>query len=298
MIELELDFSEEDVEFASREQLKELVEKIQQVIRPLIDSFKLGNAIKKGVPIVIAGKPNAGKSTLLNALLNEEKAIVSDIPGTTRDFIEDEITIEGIRFRFIDTAGLRDTEDTIEAQGVARSLEQMRKASLIIYMVDLADNGIENVKQELQSVKESAFAPKSTAASADKQDQVPLIFVGNKVDKVSDKLRASLEDTDMVLLSALNKENLEALKSCILNAVRVDPVGKDQTLVTSLRHYESLSGAHGALSDVLDGIAQSVSNDLLALDIRTALHHLGEITGEITTEDLLENIFSKFCIGK
>ena len=311
MIELELDFSEEDVEFASREELQQLVQKIQKVIKPLIDSFQLGNAIKKGVPIVIAGKPNAGKSTLLNALLNEEKAIVSDIPGTTRDFIEDEITIEGIKFRFIDTAGLRDTEDTIEALGVERTKEQLRKAAVIIYMVDLADNEIEDIQLELQSVREQINNQPSSARASEgrqehsviehtggAQEQVPIIFVGNKMDKVSDELPDSLEGNDMVLLSALNKENLDQLKTTILKAVMLDTVHQDQTLVTSLRHYESLRGAQGALRDVLEGIDRGISNDLLALDIRTALHHLGEITGEITTDDLLENIFSKFCIGK
>ena len=250
------------------------------------------------MPIVIAGKPNAGKSTLLNALLNEEKAIVSDIPGTTRDFIEDEITIEGIKFRFIDTAGLRDTDDVIEAQGVARSFEQMRKASLVIYMIDLAAGSIDEVKHELNQARRSTFANASVDEQQQQEHEAPIIFVGNKVDKTSTEMQASLKDTDMVLLSALNKDNLETLKSCILKAVMLDPAEQDQTLVTSLRHFESLRGAHGALSDVLGGIAQGVSNDLLALDIRTALHHLGEITGEITTEDLLENIFSKFCIGK
>jgi len=318
MIELELDFSEEDVEFASRTELKTLVEKIQQVIRPLIDSFKLGNAMKSGVPIVIAGKPNAGKSTLLNALLNEEKAIVSDIPGTTRDFIEDEITIEGIKFRFIDTAGLRDTDDTIEALGVERTREQLKKAAVIIYMIDLGDGEIKDVKQELDLVREQlvnqqpssapinigatagrqAHKPSFTKVSVGAHAPTPTLFVGNKVDKVSEEFADSLKDLDIIVLSALNKSNLEELKTRILEAVNLGSIGKDQTLVTSLRHYQSLQQTNSALSDVLRGIDQQVTNDFLALDIRTALHHLGEITGEITTEDLLENIFSKFCIGK
>jgi tRNA modification GTPase len=284
MIELELDFSEEDVEFASREELKTLVDRIQQVIKPLIDSFQLGNAIKQGVPIVIAGKPNAGKSTLLNALLNEEKAIVSDIPGTTRDFIEDEITIEGISFRFIDTAGLRETEDTIEAMGVQRTREQLKKAALVIYMVDLAGNNLQDIRKEI--------------AHTQTQTHTHTVIVGNKLDKTDPEMIEALQNTDIILLSALNKENLDQLKARILEAVALDKVSEDQTLVTNLRHYESLRGAQGALSDVLEGIEQGISNDLLALDIRTALHHLGEITGEITTDDLLENIFSKFCIGK
>ena len=285
MIELELDFSEEDVEFASREELKQLVEKLQQVIEPLLNSFQLGNVIKNGVPVVIAGKPNAGKSTLLNALLNEEKAIVSDIPGTTRDFIEDEITIEGIKFRFIDTAGLRETDDTIEALGVARSREQINKAALVIYLIDLVDNSLEDVQNEIAEIH------------AHTQTQTPYILVGNKVDKATTELVEALKDVEIILLSALNKEGLDELKTRILQAVSPDATN-DQTMITSLRHYQSLKDTHIALEDVLKGIAQGVSNDLLALDIRTALHHLGEITGEITTEDLLENIFSKFCIGK
>ena len=336
MIELELDFSEEDVEFASREELKQLVERIRQVIRPLLESFKLGNAIKEGVPTVIAGKPNAGKSTLLNALLNEEKAIVSDIPGTTRDFIEDEITIEGIKFRFIDTAGLRDTQDTIEALGVARTKEQLKKAALIIYLVDLTEGSIDEIKDEWQQVREQLYNQQQhtgkehtgklltgkqhtgkqhtvaqqepdveqyqnhthTHTQTQTQTQSPLILVGNKMDKATPELLQALDGIDIVLLSALNKENLDTLKTCILKAVMLDTVHQDQTLITSVRHHQSLQETDKALGDVLAGISQGVSNDLLALDIRNALHHLGEITGEITTEDLLANIFSKFCIGK
>jgi tRNA modification GTPase len=283
MIELELDFSEEDVEFASREQLKQLVEQIQQVISPLIESFQLGNVIKQGVPTVIVGKPNAGKSTLLNALLNEEKAIVSDIPGTTRDAIEDVITLEGVSFRFIDTAGLRETEDAIEALGVARTHEKLKQAALVIYVVDLTatyQDEINKVQRQLE------------------QQGVPFIMVGNKMDQISDDLLGTLKTTAVVPLSAKNKTNMEELKQRILEAVSLKHVSEDQTLVTNLRHYESLQETQKALDDVLAGIANGISNDLLALDIRQALHHLGEITGEITTEDLLENIFSKFCIGK
>jgi len=283
MIELELDFSEEDVEFASREQLKDLVTQIQKLVNPLIDSFQLGNAIKQGVPTVIAGKPNAGKSTLLNALLNEEKAIVSEIPGTTRDFIEDEITIEGISFRFIDTAGLRETEDAIEKLGVARTREKLKQAALVIYLVDLTTNTIDDIEEEKQQWE---------------QQGVPFLIVGNKTDMADEGLLSALKTTDVVPLSAKNKDNMDGLKQRILQAVSLGKVHEDQTLVTNLRHYESLQETHEALNDVLAGIANGISNDLLALDIRNALHHLGEITGEITTDDLLENIFSKFCIGK
>ena len=314
MIELELDFSEEDVEFASREQLTTLVENIQQVIDPLVQSFRLGNVIKQGVPTVIAGKPNAGKSTLLNALLNEEKAIVSEIPGTTRDFIEDEITLGGINFRFIDTAGLRDTEDTIEALGVARTKEKLKQAALIIYLVDLTATSLEEITQQKQQlegqvqdqaqiqaqeqIQAQVQAPTSAKASVGRQNPVPFILVGNKMDQVDEQLLESLKQSNMVLLSALNKENLDLLKTRVLETVNLGQVSEDQTLVTNLRHYQSLQETQSALNDVLKGIEQGVSNDLLALDIRTALHHLGEITGEVTTDDLLENIFSKFCIGK
>ncbi len=283
MIELELDFSEEDVEFASREDLKQLVEKIQLVVSPLLESFQLGNVIKQGVPTVIAGKPNAGKSTLLNALLNEDKAIVSDIPGTTRDFIEDVITLAGVSFRFIDTAGLRAPKDAIEKLGVARTYEKLKQAALIIYVVDLTANSLDEINEEQQQLE---------------QQGAPFIMVGNKIDQASEDFLRDLKNTDILPLSAKNKTNIEGLKQRILHAVSLEQVSKDQTLVTNLRHYESLQETRKALDDVLAGIDRGISNDLLALDIRQALHHLGEITGEITTEDLLENIFSKFCIGK
>ncbi|MDN5210710.1 tRNA uridine-5-carboxymethylaminomethyl(34) synthesis GTPase MnmE [Fulvivirgaceae bacterium BMA12] len=283
MIELELDFGEEDVEFASREALHALVNELKAVITSLIASFDLGNVIKNGVPTVIAGKPNAGKSTLLNALLNEEKAIVSDIPGTTRDFIEDEINIEGISFRFIDTAGLRDTTDEIEAIGVERTQEKMKQASLIIYMVDLAAASPVEVGQEINRLENLG---------------IPFIMVGNKVDRVSTDQLEAFNTFDLILLSALDKASLESLRQKILEIVHLDSFKTGNTIVTNLRHYESLLKTKQALDDVIQGINNQVTNDLLALDIRTALHHLGEITGDITTDDLLANIFGKFCIGK
>ncbi len=283
MIELELDFGEEDVEFASREALQALVNELKTVIASLIASFDLGNVIKNGVPTVIAGKPNAGKSTLLNALLNEEKAIVSDIPGTTRDFIEDEINIEGISFRFIDTAGLRDTTDEIEAIGVERTQEKMKQASLIIYMVDLAAASPTEVGQEINRLENLG---------------IPFILVGNKVDRVSTDQLEAFNTFDLILLSALDKASLEGLRQKILEIVHLDSFKTGNTIVTNLRHYESLLKTKQALDDVIQGIDNQVTNDLLALDIRTALHHLGEITGDITTDDLLANIFGKFCIGK
>ncbi len=284
MIELELDFGEEDVEFADRGDLKALIEQLLEAINGLVNSFDLGNVIKNGVPTVIAGKPNAGKSTLLNALLNEEKAIVSNIPGTTRDFIEDEVTIGGINFRFIDTAGLRETTDTIEAIGVKRTQEQMQKASLIIYMFDLAEDTIVEVNREINQLENLG---------------IPFLKVANKMDVAQPELKAALEKMEgITYISAGNKENIEGLKEKILEAVNLGNFKTGDTVVTNLRHYDSLLRSRNALNDVLAGLGNNITGDFLAMDIRQALHHLGEITGEITTDDLLTNIFSKFCIGK
>jgi tRNA modification GTPase len=284
MVELELDFGEEDVEFADRDDLKKLINDLQTVIVKLISSFDLGNVIKNGVPTVIAGKPNAGKSTLLNALLNEEKAIVSDIAGTTRDFIEDEINLGGINFRFIDTAGLRETTDIIEAMGVKRTQEQMQKASLIIYMVDMANDELVDMHREINKLENLG---------------IPFIVVGNKLDKAKADIKAAIEKIKgSVLISAYSKDNLDALKDRILEVVNLDNFKTGDTVVTNIRHYDNLLKTRDALQDVLNGLGMNVTGDFLAMDIRQALHYLGEITGEITTDDLLANIFSKFCIGK
>lgn len=284
MVELELDFGEEDVEFADRDDLKKLINDLQAVIVKLISSFDLGNVIKNGVPTVIAGKPNAGKSTLLNALLNEEKAIVSDIAGTTRDFIEDEINLGGINFRFIDTAGLRETTDIIEAMGVKRTQEQMQKASLIIYMVDMANDELVDMHREINKLENLG---------------IPFIVVGNKLDKAKADIKAAIEKIKgSVLISAYSKDNLDALKDRILEVVNLDNFKTGDTVVTNIRHYDNLLKTRDALQDVLNGLDMNVTGDFLAMDIRQALHYLGEITGEITTDDLLANIFSKFCIGK
>jgi tRNA modification GTPase len=285
MIELELDFSEEDVEFADREQLTDLVNSLLAVVWPLIESFDLGNVIKHGVPTVIAGKPNAGKSTLLNALLNEEKAIVSEIPGTTRDFIEDEVSIGGITYRFIDTAGLRETTDTIEAMGVQRTKEQLKKAALIIHLIDLSTATNEEIEAEVAMLADL---------------KIPVVRVANKTDKAQPEILFQLKkDENTLFISALNGENLDDLKDRLLSAVKSGELkpGED-TIVTNIRHYDNLMKTRDALHDVLSGIDNGVTGDFLAMDIRQALHYLGEITGEITTEDLLDNIFSKFCIGK
>ena len=285
MIELELDFSEEDVEFVSREGLRQLVERILRLVEELILSFDLGNVIKNGVPTVIAGKPNAGKSTLLNALLNEEKAIVSDIAGTTRDFIEDELSLGGVIFRFIDTAGLRETTDTIEAIGVSRTQEKMRTASLILYLFDLSDTDLVEVHRDLNKLENLG---------------VPYLKVGNKLDTAKDNIVKELQSNypDMLFISAGNKENLELLKARILELVNLDKFRTGNTIVTNVRHYDSLTKTRESLLEVLGGLDRLVTNDFLAMDIRRALHYLGEITGEVTTDDLLATIFSKFCIGK
>ena len=285
MIELELDFVEEDVEFASRDDLRRLVERILRIVEELILSFDLGNVIKNGVPTVIAGKPNAGKSTLLNALLNEEKAIVSDIAGTTRDFIEDEISIGGVIFRFIDTAGLRETTDTIEAIGVSRTQEKMKTASLILYLFDLSDTDLVEINRDINKLENLG---------------VPFLKVANKTDKAKENIINELKEKhpDTIFISAGKKENLEGLKSRILELVNLDKFRTGNTIVTNVRHYDSLTKTRESLLDVLSGLDQEVTNDFLAMDIRRSLHYLGEITGQVTTDDLLANIFSKFCIGK
>ena len=283
LIELELDFGEEDVEFAKRDDLKTLIYKIQSWLHSLIQSFDQGNVIKNGVPTVIAGKPNAGKSTLLNTLLNEERAIVSEIPGTTRDVIEDEMILGGINFRFTDTAGLRETKDVIEAMGVERTRDRMKKASLIIYLFDLSQTTLEEIINEEEGLKELG---------------IPYIKTGNKIDKADPKLLKQLEKHDFIFISASNKTNIVTLKDRILSSFQVKTVKVGDVLVTNLRHYQNLVQTNDALDRVLNGMNDGITGDFMAMDIRQALHYLGEITGSITTDDLLENIFSKFCIGK
>jgi tRNA modification GTPase len=283
MIELELDFSEEDVEFANREQLQELVQNIKKPIEGLISSFSLGNAIKNGVPTVIAGKPNAGKSTLLNVLLNEDKAMVSEIPGTTRDFIEDEISISGFNFRFIDTAGLRETKDKLEAMGIERTRLKMKQASLIIYLFDVNNTSEDELKASLKELKDNYSS---------------YIVVGNKIDKDKKNTLTFRNFEGIIYISAANKIGIEELKDKIVEQANLKSFQPDKAIVTNARHYESLLNTKDALNKVLNGIEKGITGDFLAQDIRLALHHLGEITGEITTDDLLANIFSKFCIGK
>lgn len=282
MIELELDFSEEDVEFANRDDLQGLIFKINRVIHRLIQSFEQGNVLKNGVPIVIAGRPNVGKSTLLNALLNEERAIVSDIAGTTRDTIEDEINIHGITFRFIDTAGIRETMDIVEAKGVERTLEKMKQARLIIYLVDPAQSVEEIQKQaaELQEIN------------------IPYILLVNKEDLLLQQQKEQLTALDAYFISAQQKTGIDELKEQLIEKVSLHNIDTSDVLVSNIRHVEALQKTEEALDRVLEHLESDITSDFLSMDIKQALHFLGEITGMVTTDDLLENIFSKFCIGK
>lgn len=289
LIELELDFAEEDVEFANRDKLLELVQELQREVKKLQESFASGNVMKNGVPVLIAGKPNVGKSTLLNALLNEERAIVSDIAGTTRDVIEDHLVIDGIRFRFMDTAGIRHTDDTIEKIGVERTLQHAAKASIIIYLCDPAQSDAIALKKEwndlLQGIDPSA---------------VMCITVINKSDRFDydQLLKEYRELPNAAFISAKEGRNIDELKAKLAGAAIGRGEQGDQSIVTSARHAESLHLAASALQKVIDGIHHQLVTDLLALELKDAIYHLGNITGEVYTDDLLGNIFSKFCIGK
>lgn len=283
LIELELDFSEEDVEFANRDQLKQLIGEINAIVRKLILSFEQGNVIKNGVPVVIAGKPNVGKSTLLNSLLNEERAIVSDIAGTTRDTIEDEVNVRGVVFRFMDTAGIRDTEDVVEAKGVERTLQKMKQARLIVYLFDPKQDSVGDMKAQLKKVDEL---------------QIPYITIINKADLLSEADWKKYEELKPMFMCAKEGLGVEELKEELLSKAHLANINNDDVMVTNIRHVEALEKTHESLDKVLMGIDSGMTSDFLAIDIRQGLHHLGEITGSVTTDDLLENIFSKFCIGK
>jgi tRNA modification GTPase len=287
LIELELDFSEEDVEFADRTELKKLIATINTVIQKLMHSFEIGNVIKNGIPVAIVGKPNAGKSTLLNVLLEDDRAIVSEIPGTTRDTIEDEIIIEGVLFRFIDTAGLRTTSDVVEQIGVNKALEVMKKSAIIIYLFDAHTLSSGELKQELSLLKEYIGTSQ-------------LIIVANKIDTENQE---ELEDefsefTQILYLSAKEHKNINQLKENLIKLFDSRTIDTADTIVTNARHANALKNAGEALNQVTNGLSNNIASDLLALDIRYALEELGNITGEVTNDDLLENIFTKFCIGK
>lgn len=289
LIELELDFAEEDVEFADRAQFRTLVSTIVHVLKRLVDSFAVGNVIKNGIPIAIVGEPNVGKSTLLNALLNEERAIVSDIAGTTRDTIEDEIIIGGISFRFIDTAGIRDTKDVVESIGIKKTFEKIEQAQVVIYLFDTEKFKTKNkeLRIDIEKIK-------------NKYPLKPLVVVANKVDQIDETSisKLILEIPEVHLLSAKTGLGVEELQHKLLEFVNTGALRNDETIVTNSRHYDALLKALKEIQKVQYGIDNELSGDLMAIDIRQALFHLGEITGEITTDDLLGNIFANFCIGK
>ena len=280
MIELELDFSEEDVEFADRSELVALIEGIESYLHKLIESFKLGNVIRNGISVVIAGKPNAGKSTLLNALFNEERALVTELAGTTRDTIEEELVIEGIRFRFVDTAGLRETEDVVEALGVKRSYQKVQEASILLYLFDASVEEESMVLQELEDLKTSS-------------DQ-RVLAIGNKMDQG----QSQFGKLKPIFISAKAGKGLEKLKQALLSEVMSEGFNAEDTIVTNARHVNALQSTLDALERTKAGVRSGNSGDMVALDIRQALNYLSEITGDISHEDLLDNIFSKFCIGK
>ncbi len=294
LIELELDFAEEDVEFADRTQFKDLISRITNVLKRLIDSFAVGNVIKNGIPVAIVGEPNVGKSTLLNALVNEERAIVSDIAGTTRDTIEDEINIGGIGFRFIDTAGIRDTNDIVESIGIQKTFEKIEQAQVIIYLLE-ADNFLDTQSKfvvEIEKIK-------------NKYPQKPLIITANKIDKLNtqelEQLKTHLnkiEGSTLQLLSAKQHIGVEELQNKLLEFVNTGALRNNETIVTNTRHYDALLKALEEIQKVQFGLDSGLSGDLMAIDIRQALYHFGEITGEISSDDLLGNIFANFCIGK
>jgi tRNA modification GTPase len=287
LIELELDFSEEDVEFADRVELKNLVISIQRIIERLVDSYEVGNVIKNGIPVAIVGKPNAGKSTLLNALLQEEKAIVSEIPGTTRDTIEDEISIGGVLFRFIDTAGIRDTSDVIEQIGVNKALQAMQKSAIVIYLFDAHELSRRDIEIEVEKIKEHIGTSQ-------------LLIVCNKIDTEDlDYLQKEFQGVDDLLyISAKEQRYIDDLKLKLVALFDSRTINVTETVVTNVRHVDALRKANSALYKVMEGLNKNIPGDFLALDIRYALDALGEITGQVTTDDLLGNIFGKFCIGK
>lgn len=317
LIELELDFSEEDVEFADRTELKKLVKTIQTYLHALIQSFDLGNAIKHGINTVIAGRPNAGKSTLLNALLNEERAIVSDIAGTTRDTIEEVLNIEGIQFRLIDTAGIREASDQIEVIGVEKTMEKISQSALLIYVFDVVQMQPEQVREDLAKLVkpgmhlliiankmdlnpytkfEHYFEGGNGKAEGGKQEEVNAIDSDFRLP--TSGLDLAISPSQWVPISALEKMNIGFLKEKLYEAVLTEQVQVDSTIVSNVRHFEALKKASESLDDVLQAMDSGITADFVAMDIRRALAFLGEITGEISTDDLLGNIFGKFCIGK
>ena len=284
MIELELDFSQEDVEFAERNDFKNLTNKIKSELKILTNSFHSGNVLKNGISVAIAGKPNAGKSSLLNTLLNEDKAIVSDIPGTTRDSIEDSLIINGINFRFIDTAGLRETNDVIESKGIEKTKEKIKKAKILLYLFDINDTNINEIKNSVDSFR---------------RDDLSIILVRNKIDlKINNKnLLNDLKKLELIEISATEKKSVLKLKERLFDEVNLLNPYTD-VIISNSRHYEALKKALKAIEEVNKGLKENISGDLLSVDIRRSIEFLAEITGEITNDDVLGNIFVNFCIGK
>ena len=284
LLELELDFSEEDVEFANREQLENLLDEILSFNNLLLDSYKLNNVIKDGINVLILGKPNVGKSTILNGLLEEDKAIISDIPGTTRDVLEDTITIGGNLLRFIDTAGIRKTDDKIEKIGIEKALNQIEKAALILYVFDLNKTNVDALERELNN---------------DLFNKKHIIYIGNKGDlKVSKEVDLYFSNKKLKKISANNNNDIKKLKNLINNYITKNLVSSDSSIMINERHFASLTNVNTSINNVKKNLKNKSNIDLLALDIKYALNHLGEITGEISNEEILGNIFSKFCIGK
>ncbi len=283
LIELELDFAEEDVQFADRQDLMDLVDKIGVTIKSLLDSFATGNVVKNGVPVAILGSPNQGKSTLLNTLLNEERAIVSSIAGTTRDTVEDIVALDGIQFRFIDTAGLRDTADEIESMGIERSWEKAREAVIVLYLVDA------NTVTEEEIVDLKTTFDRKVAG-----DKKKMIVLANKIDLLTDRPKLP---PDVLAISAKEGQGIDELKEELTSLIKAG-LNTTSSVITNVRHFDALTNAQSSLFEVRTGLDNSITGDFLAVDIRKALHHLGEITGVITVDDLLGNIFGRFCIGK
>ncbi len=290
LIELELDFAEEDVEFADRTQFKELLNRIEFVLKRLIDSFAVGNVIKNGIPVAIVGEPNVGKSTLLNALLNEERAIVSDVAGTTRDTIEDELTIGGIGFRFIDTAGIRDTKDVVENIGIQKTFEKLEKAQIVISLPNFSKGGAfetGKIVSEIELLK-------------NKYPQKTIIVVINKMDLLDESQISNLKSqiSNLLFISAKKNIGIEELKNTLLSLVNTGALQNNETIVTNTRHYDALLKALEEIQKVRFGLESGLSSDLMAIDIRQALYYFGEITGQVSNDELLGNIFANFCIGK
>jgi tRNA modification GTPase len=292
LIELELDFSEEDVEFADRSELISLIDQITALIQELISSFQLGNVLKNGVPVAIVGRPNVGKSTLLNAILKEERAIVSDMEGTTRDSIEDTIQLGGINFRFIDTAGIRETAEPIENLGIRRTYQKIEQASIVLLLTEADDDpGI--IQQSIDAVRPQLRDGKYLVVVLNKSDRVP-----EKQQKTLQK-QISLRDRERIIaISAEQGRNMDALVAMLLDIVNIGSIRHQDVVISNIRHYNALKSASEGLLRAKEGLASSLPSDLLAQDIREVLHYLGEITGEVTTDEVLANIFRNFCIGK